>query len=458
MKQTDYYLQLLKKENQIQSFYNASKKCLEDNVYSEQMDLQTIYQTSTTVVGPVLSAYVLWVLQKSQEKHYQTLYFLARDGQIMYKIAQIINTHLDLNLNLRYLYVSRLALRKSIYALNKEEALQMICRDGLQASPDVIMKRTGLSDEACIRILAELGYSNGSQYTLLSNEGLIKFKQLLRQNVQFDKYMTEFSKAQLKITRSYLLQEGLDGTDTNAIVDSGWTGSIQRSIREILQYGQNTPIKLNGFYFGIQTKTDPIDGIYHCFYFTGKKRDTRQYILFNNNLFECWCMASHGMTIGYEKQYEIITPMLKPYQPFWYEAYQEKFILQFVNTWTHSLDIFKDSVGKNPSKQMRRLIVHAMMFPSKEEARVYGRIPFCDDSSESYYISLARELSYKDLFFNLTFMRFLSRCFSHSHKRHFSESAWKEGTIALLPPFPSLLMRFDCYLSYLAKLLLNWIK
>ncbi|MFR1474267.1 MAG: hypothetical protein ACLSB9_00195 [Hydrogeniiclostridium mannosilyticum] len=63
----------------------------------------------------------------------------------------------------------------------------------------------------------------------------------------------------------------LDG-DPVAVVDTGWTGSIQRSLRQLLRSaGGNGGI--SGFCFGLyQEPKDPADGDYMAWYFSGVLR------------------------------------------------------------------------------------------------------------------------------------------------------------------------------------------
>lgn len=60
---------------------------------------------------------------------------------------------------------------------------------------------------------------------------------------------------------------------------------------------------------------------------------------------------------------------------------------------------------------VKPLIENFMLNPSCEEAKVYGKIPFCDDSSESYITNLAANLSRRDLFGNLTLIKILNKVF-----------------------------------------------
>ena len=70
---------------------------------------EPVVRVAAGVAAPVLTAYVLWVLNAAARESIERLYFLARDGQILYEIALRLRDRLGLDLDLRYLYGSRQA-------------------------------------------------------------------------------------------------------------------------------------------------------------------------------------------------------------------------------------------------------------------------------------------------------------------------------------------------------------
>ncbi len=57
----------------------------------ESEHLQTLWNISTNVVGPILLGFVLWTFQQARELGLNRLYFVSRDGQILYRLAKLIN-------------------------------------------------------------------------------------------------------------------------------------------------------------------------------------------------------------------------------------------------------------------------------------------------------------------------------------------------------------------------------
>lgn len=68
-----------------------------------------LYQIGCNYGAPILVAYVEWILRKTQEHEIKKLYFIARDGYIIKKIADRIIKKRDLCVQTKYIYGSRMA-------------------------------------------------------------------------------------------------------------------------------------------------------------------------------------------------------------------------------------------------------------------------------------------------------------------------------------------------------------
>ena len=76
--------------------------------------------------GPLLLDYVWWVLREAEKRKLRTLYFLARDGYLLYRIAQVFVSRYSLPLECRYFYCSRTSLRMPSYWFIGEEAFDLL--------------------------------------------------------------------------------------------------------------------------------------------------------------------------------------------------------------------------------------------------------------------------------------------------------------------------------------------
>ena len=107
------------------------------------------------VLSPALNGFVLWVLREALAAGKKRLYFLARDGYLMYRTAEILCRELEIDLECRYLCCSRYSLRLPAYHLDEQGAMEYICRGGIDVTPRKILDRAGLTGEEKEEILSE---------------------------------------------------------------------------------------------------------------------------------------------------------------------------------------------------------------------------------------------------------------------------------------------------------------
>lgn len=427
LKKISYYKSVLKKYKYIADFYtceqNIEKNIEKDLEYKDSV----IYRTSIMVTAPVLISYIIFVLKDSQKRGIKDLYFLSRDGYIMYKIAKVLCDYYRLDVNCKYIYISRFVLRSSLYLIDKDEAMKHFCETGAEISARVVLQRAGIEEVDQNEVFNQLNIQ--MKNNPLTDEQLLELKEKLEGNSYFREKALIYAKENYKLIYNYFLQEGLIEKNKYAIVDVGWMGSMQRHIMQILKYaGKN--IDLHGYYFAMFENVKIDYGEYHCFYFSKDSNSLRR-VLFNNNLFECLCSANHGMTIGYKKVKDgLIIPILKDYEAKWNVDLQlkvvEKFVSEFVNE-----NRWEEIKKEKLYKIVKKLLVSFMIFPSLSEATTYGSIPFCDDVTESYMRNLASLLNKYELYRYTIIYKTYVRLYKKKENEKFNESFWINGTIQL---------------------------
>ena len=349
----------------------------------EQLRLMDEYSFRT--VGPIMYEYTSWVLSEAVKRGYKRLYFLARDGYLLCGIANIICARRSIDIECRYLYCSRYSLRMPSYHLIGEEAFDLLLLNGYYVTPKTVLLRAELDEAERSEIYKQLDISD--ENAVFSDQGFGVFSDALRKNEFYRNIVTQRSKAAYKPAIDYFRQEKLFENDCIAIVDSGWTGSMQRSLR-ILAESAGFGGKITGFYFGMYTAPkEPCDGEYLCFYFdrdTGLKRK----IMFNNNLFECMLSAPHGMTLRYDDINGVSKPIMAEYS-------EDDMHLLVERQTAGALKFAEEQAEDAPYNLKRslktcyRLLKRAMIHPTAEEAEMYSRFMFCDDVTEGYHLSLA---------------------------------------------------------------------
>ena len=379
------------------------------------------------VTAPVLFTYVWHVLLQAERIGLRRLYFLARDGYVMLGIAREIARVCPVSLELRYLYCSRASLRMpSYHRIGEEETMELLLHRGTNLTMRHILDRASLDDAQRTALYDSLGFDAAREQEALDEPGFAEVCMQLRRSKLFHRQVTENSAAAYEAAAAYFAQEGLmDGTPFG-IVDTGWTGSMQRSLRQL---SEQIP-SINGFYFGMYARPQAAaDGVYHTWYFSHRS-PAAVITKFNNNLFECMCAAPHGMTIGYRKTEDNrYAPVMKAVDSTLAarSETQVRICRDFAAVCAPKIR-YEGFDPERMHRLTRGLLTGLMYRTDSREARAFGDFPFCDDVTESYSDTLVLEGAERILREHLFLHRLLRRL---RGKKPSTELYWTYGTLAV---------------------------
>ncbi len=378
--------------------------------------------TAGFVLAPVLCMYVDWVLEEAVREGKERLYFLARDGYQMYRVAQVLCRKRGLSVECRYLYCSRYALRTAEYHLLKKECLDLICLDGMQITFSGLVERAGLGKERVWDVAGLTGWKGDVNKPLCARQ-LRELKDWLYGCRAFLELVWEASKERFPLVSGYLEQEGLTEPVKWALVDSGWTGSIQRSFGHLLG-AMGCGTKVEGYYFGMyEYPRDMARQQYHPWLFSPEKGLGRM-AHFNNNLFECIFSAPEGMTVGYAFRDGRYVPVL---------AQAEEGNCDRVSACGRYLLGYAEKMGAAPPgggrKLASRLLRPFMCRPTSGEAAYFGSLLFWDDVAGDGELPLAWAQTAKELREGRLVRRALKRFGGVPQEA--VQSAWQEGSAVL---------------------------
>lgn len=383
---------------------------------------------------PVLTEYVEWVLEEAVKDKKKRLYFLARDGYMMYRMAKKLVEARGLDLEIRYLKISRFSIRSAEYYFAGKAALNTLCVGGININFEKIMKRANLTEAESLHIARLAGYTENYR-TVLSCRQLCRLKKELSQIDQFFVYLKKHAGDCYHTTVSYLRQEGLFAGTSYALVDSGWTGTLQLSMQRVLEHEKAGKVRLQGYYFGLYARPKGTDrGQYRAFYFG--EREVLRKISFSNCLFETVFSAPEGMTCGYQlkeqKQPEAV-----------YEAVENDsgnpnagVMEHFTELLTQYASFYGGAGHDNALPHKKRvgfvesLLKPMMGKPTQWEAKAFGGLLFCDDVLELHLQPVAARWDEEELRKQRFFNKILIKMNLKSGILH--ESAWAEGSIARL--------------------------
>ncbi len=393
------------------------------------LELKSFMQDySYRVVGPVMYEYTRWVISEAQKKGIKRLYFLARDGYLLCDIAKMICERNGCDIECRYFYCSRQSLRMPTYRFIGEEAFDMLCIRGYYNTPKSVLQRAKIDDITAREIYSELNIKNEDE--CFNKPEFEDFCRKLRACATYREAVILNSERAYAPAVKYFEQERIFENDTVAIVDSGWTGSMQRSMRQILDTC-GFKGKICGFYFGMFEKPKYArDGEYLTYYFS-RDNGIKRRVKFNNNLFECMLSAPHEMTEGYAIEDGIARPVFakSAYSPELTELIKAQIYgaLSYASEQREGEFDIKASL-----KKCYKILKKAMIYPTEYEAKMYSHFVFCDDVTEGYHMSLSEQNARRMLGSYMIFSRIIGKIFKRKNKKQ-PELFWPEGVIASCP-------------------------
>ena len=261
---------------------------------------------------------------------------------------------------------------------------------------------------------------------------LEQFCDNLKNSQTYNDVFMEKSRKTYATAVGYFEQEGLFGTNHVAIVDTGWTGSMQRSLRQLLERAGHTP-KITGFYFGMYVDAkEKKDGEYITWYFN-QAGPAKNKIMICNNLLESMLSAPHGMTVGYKLENGRYIPIQKPApagKQLEDTVLQNRVILEFA----YKIISKVSYLGFNQEQHLKltqELLKQLMVYPEQKEVEAYQNFLFCDDITESYKMDLHN--SQQDLSRYLILKRVYRKVLSKKEIMQQPEALWLYASIAFLP-------------------------
>lgn len=399
----DYYRQIINSRSIYRDAYSRqNEKCMYN-----------------MVMIPVLVEFVTWVLDQAKTMGINRLYFLSRDGYQMYLVANDINIKMDLKMDIRYLNVSRYAVRVPEYALLGDKCLDRIFIGGIDVTFRRILQRAALSEAEIIEIAQKCGMENELD-RILNYQEIITLKNRFAGNYSLMKYIKAHSSLAYPNIMGYLKQEGLLDDVKYGLVDSGWVGTLQQSIRHL-----TFKDRIDGFYFGIyETPPGEAEDMYHGFYFDARNGLNRK-CYFSNCLFEAVFTSAEGMTIGYDEKKGVFVPATDLRQNPNKQVIQKNI---------RQLQAYMDDISTyekhGDAAYVEKLLSQLMAVPTKLEVDEFGNLLFSDDVLEGNLKKVAAELNHDEI----VNQRFLHKALIMLgvSKKEIHESAWIEGSIVRL--------------------------
>ena len=198
-------------------------------------------------IVPLLLAYTQWILDDAKQRGISRLYFVARDGEVLHKIARALEPE---DMDLRYLYGSRRAWIIPSIGCEGEEWHASVAKSGQARCAADIVAKFGLPDTDVLFIRNAMHLSDAQWTSPLAPKDMQTFLASLQAHADAWERVLAHVRKEGAMAIDYFRQEGLcDGTPW-ALVDVGWALSTQTALRRILTSFHES-VCIQGYYLAL---------------------------------------------------------------------------------------------------------------------------------------------------------------------------------------------------------------
>ncbi len=388
------YEKLILQDSQLPSdFRNLLAKVSKDTRLQSKetsFDKQVIWDTTASAIAPILFGFVHWCLVEAKKRGIKRLYFVARDGQILHKIAQIICKNWEYNIECRYFYGSRQAWHAPALMQVGEAELAWIIEGTTFLSVHSVCERVNITPEQIKDVLERFDFAKSEWNRNLNRNERDQLKQVFRE-AQVVELILATAATYRERAIGYFRQEKIGDGLPFAIVDIGWLGRAHRSFSNLLKSAGLYPESgVYGFYFGLEKQLKALSTDQLLAFYTIEKpgKHISQY----RHIIEMFVSADHGGTMKYEMQGDGYIPVLR-YQKNqtaidWGLYILQNAVVEFTQQLTINLSESDCSVELfliSADILVDSLIYH----PSFEESKVFGSFLIADDQAEKVLYELA---------------------------------------------------------------------
>jgi len=343
------------------------------------------YAQGASTGAIVVYAFCKWLRQRAEVLNIHHLYFCARDGFLIQKAWEASGFDTGTTTH-SYIYLSRRPLNfASGYLTSSSVKLSPSFLDFLSTSWRNTTLRTAIdriSEDGSQSLLRAGKHIFGDIDKRLVWDVPNQFRDFMQKNAS---EIYEVARKQYKAIAGYLEQEKvLDGRRL-AIVDLGWTGSIQTSLSQIrAQHGVSGG--LSGFYYGLWPDAAGKRYSAGCMEaaFGSDFKTVREQAYLRNaiDILEAVHCANAGTVVSYRKSDSAWSPITshnateRTQHQYCTEPFQRG-VLDTIKTWTSGGNV----AGINAEDVTIDAAIAALsaltLSPSKSELSNYGQLKYC---------------------------------------------------------------------------------
>jgi FMN phosphatase YigB (HAD superfamily) len=329
-------------------------------------------------LAPLYLGFATWLVDRVRKGGYRQVYFAARDGAIIKRFFDLVASASGLQVDSRYLYISRATLYPSLSFTDPDMGKRVFAHNWDKVTVGEALKRMSLDRQDCGAVLTRCGLPH-DKMPIDRLTGL-KFSRFLD---EIWPHFVDRSTQRFKLLAEYLEQEGLLSPEPAAFVDIGWHGSLQHCLSRLLAH-LGVRKALDGLYVG--TFARPDDGCSkqaRGFLVEDDRPETiSELIRCSPSLVELFHTAGHGSVLGYHRKDARLFPIL---QDNAFEAAQFQDIVEPMQN--RAFEFVSDHVRQFTGYDMAppdpdllaRVALRVIYAPTKREAEVFGKLMIATD-------------------------------------------------------------------------------
>jgi predicted HAD superfamily hydrolase len=348
-----------------------------------------LIKSSGNIAGPLVFAFVWWILRSSQDLKIERLYFVSRDGQILARVAEALQKFWKFPTEIRYLYGSRQAWHlPGITGLENEHLKNWLFVGPDKLTISKIFKRLGFISSEIQEIKSKF-FDSDIDSDEINPERLL---QTLRREDLSTKILQKASQQRM-LLETYLKQEKFFDGCKHAIVDIGWHGNLQRSlIQSIRAMGQSS--ELLGFYLGLfGSKASGQAQEMYPFYNT---IFGRPFPCEAATILELFLTGDHGSVVRYEENDGKVEPVLQTIKNDralqWGLNHHQKAIVASAEELACCFPFNSSDLGL-VAKLATKSFFNFFYNPLSVEAEIWRKLQFGSNQEDSIFYSLVPNLS-----------------------------------------------------------------
>lgn len=356
---------------------------------------QTVWNVSADVTGPLLFAFVAWTLREAKRHGLRTLYFFARDGEILLRVARKLQPTLVPGLECRYLHVSRRSLHlPGLVALGPEER-EWIMDNAHVHGLAYWLRRLDIGvDEFSTLLPTDSPLRTLNPDERLNAPAIALLEATLDTPAVRNLILSRAAAVRVECL-AYMKAQGVTAPGPIGVVDVGWKGRLQRSLcRAVSTHQPDFAQRLYGFYLdldGMPAAAGQLD------VFSALCPDQGFSWARRGSLFEIFCAAHHGTVTGYRAGEPVLATPCNPEAEAWGVGLQQTAVVTFVQEVMQGFI----SAGLDPLEHLAPLAVAArqvvqllVVRPQYPEAAAYGSFIHSSDEQHGVYEQIAELINF----------------------------------------------------------------